>query len=739
MSSATDNPNVQYALSLAEMAWGGHTEIREELEQLTRALERGPNVEAFARCCLGVARLASIDNDSHSAGAYLDRGLSTATFEACPLEWLKLLNFRGYFFLVEGSLVEALEPLLCVARQAPSVPGAEGEAAQAYGNLGAVLSMLGDVEGCIEMLRSGQEYAQRLGNVSQAVQLAAALVLEEVYRGGRGPAELALAQGERSTQESVGQPARTQRRMQACLLRARVAIQATWGEPEQALSTAHEALIALDEWKDPEELCACVEFEALALWRLGRLDHAWLAVRRGLVLAQQVPGGRLLSRVCSLGADIAEARGDLKGMRAILKELSLAHIGSGWSSVGAMFRKVIEHNVAEIELRDQDLSSTVKALRRSNEELAEARDIAERAVVQRQQFLAHMSHELRTPLHGVMGTAELLRGTPLSEDQEELVGIVQRSAELTLAVVDDILDLGKLEAKGLTLDSEVFRLERPLHDVLSALRGRAKQTRLELDVCPELPQAVRGDPRRLQQVLMNLVGNALKFTPGGTVRVRLRGLPGDRVRFEVQDDGRGIPQDRLDTLFDPYVQANQVRGVGGTGLGLAICKGIVEGYGGQLGVVSELDVGSTFWFEIPLPAAHLESLYSSKSEALFEGLCVLVAEDNPVNRMLMERQLQVLGARVLLAEDGLQAVTRAMSHLPDLVLMDMHMPSMDGLEATRRLRKAGFYGPIVALTASVMEEDRGACLASGMDGFLTKPLSQERLLKTAEALLRKVA
>lgn len=739
MPCATPNLSVRYALSLADKAWGGDTGVREELEKHARALEHGPHMAAFARCCLGLAQLASIENDSRSAGACLDRALSVVSFEACPDEWLKLLNFRGYHFLVEGLLVEALEPLLSVVRRAPSVAGAEGEAAQAYGNLGAVLSMLGDVEGCIEMLEQGYDCAQRLGIVSQTVQVAAALVLEEVYREGRANAEKALELAEVDFLEACTQPPRTQRRMRACLLRARVAVQATWGAPEEGLSTAREALLGLQEWNDPEELCACVEFEVLALWRLGRLEAAWLAVGRGLALAQQVPGGRLLTRIGVIGTDVAEARGDLHGMRAIFKVLSQAQTGSGWSSVGGMFRRVIERNVAEIEIRDTDMSNTVKALRRSNEELAEARDVAERVVVQRQQFLAHMSHELRTPLHGVMGTAELLQGTPLSTEQEELVGIVQRSAELTLAVVDDILDLGKLEAKGLTLESEVFLLQRPLNDVLSALRGRAEGTRLELEVSPALPEAVRGDSRRLQQVLLNLVGNALKFTRRGQVRVSLSVGAGDRVRFEVQDDGLGIPSERLVDLFDPYVQAKQVRGVGGTGLGLAICKGIVQGYGGEIGVVSELGVGSTFWFEVPLPAAQMEGQLSSDSEALLEGLCVLVAEDNPVNRMLMERQLQVLGARVLLAEDGNEAVTRAMAHRPDLVLMDMHMPGMDGLEATRSLRRSGFFGPIVALTASVMEDDRGACLASGMDGFLTKPLSSERLLKTAEALLRKVA
>ncbi|MFT5584615.1 MAG: signal transduction histidine kinase [Cognaticolwellia sp.] len=739
MLSEMPNPDVQHALALADLAWCGDLTIREELEQATRDLEHGPHVAGFARCCLGLAHLATIDKDSHRAGACLDRGLSAASLEACPTEWFKLLNSRGYHFLVEGLLVEALEPLLSVVRRAPYVPGAEGEAAQAYGNLGAALSRLGDVQGCIEMLRHGQEYAQGLGIVSQIVQVAAALTLEETYRGHWAAAAKALALAQVTCDGAKDQNARTQRRINACLLRARVGVQATWEDPKEALQTAEEALLALKEWDDPEELCACVEFQALALWKLDRVEDAWQAVLWGLELARRVPGGRLLSRVAAIGAQIAEARGDMKGMCTIVQSLSQVNIGSGWTSVGAMVRQVIERNVQVIELRDADLSNTVQALRRSNEQLAEARDIAERAVAQRQQFLAHMSHELRTPLHGVMGTAELLQGTELNHEQEELVGIVRRSADLTLAVVDDILDLGKLEAKGLTLYSEVFLLQRPLEDVLAALRGRAKGTRLELDLSSGLPKAVRGDPRRLQQVLMNLVGNALKYARSGRVRVGLSVLPGDGVRFEVQDDGQGIAQERLADLFDPYVQANQLRGVGGTGLGLAICKGIVDGYGGQIGVRSELGKGSTFWFEIPLPAAEMEGHLVSTSQALLDGLTVLLAEDNPVNRMLMERQLQVLGARVLLAEDGAQAVRCALEHRPGLVLMDLHMPGLDGLEATCQLRKAGFLGPIVALTASVMEEDRGACLASGMDGFLTKPLSSERLLKMVGDLLRKVA
>ena len=739
MSISPYSSDLQRASALAERARAGDAGVRAELERLTRKLERGPHVATFARCCLGLAQLAAIDLDVERVNAALDRGLSAASFERCPMEWLKLLNFRGYQFLVNGQLIEALEPLLSVARRAPQVSGAEGEAAQAFGNLGTTLSALGDAQGSLEMLRKSQAFARRVGLVSKEVQAAAMLVLEHVHFGDRAAAEETLSAAEASLLTAVDVPDRSVRRMRAALLRAQAVVGARWGAPEAALETSIEAARALAEWGDPEEIGTCKAAEAMALMKLGRLDEAWEAVLLGVEMAKEVSGGRMLSGLCRLGAGIAESRGDLKGMRLLLTELSRASVGAGFKSVGGMARGVIERQVAETELRELDLQGSVHALQRSNEQLAEARDVAERAVVQRQQFLAHMSHELRTPLHGVMGTAELLQGTELTEEQGELVGIVQRSAELTLAVVDDILDLGKLEAKGLTLESEVFLLQRPLQDVLSALRGRAKTTRLELDLCPDLPVAVRGDPRRLQQVLMNLVGNALKYTRGGLVRVGLKPIKEHWVRFEVQDDGLGIPQERLADLFNPYVQAKQLRGVGGTGLGLAICKGIVEGYGGRIGVSSELGVGSTFWFELPLPSAELETDHYNKSEGLFEGLSVLVAEDNPVNRMLMERQLQVLGAKVLLAEDGAQAVTRTLDHRPDLVLMDMHMPGMDGLEATRKLRSAGFFGPIVALTASVMEEDRGACLASGMDGFLTKPLSQERLLKTAEVLLRRVA
>lgn len=739
MESPVSNTECDRVGLLAERAWRGEADVAPALAAALEALDPGEQPTAFAKCCLGLARLAGIAKDFSGAGALLDRGLGGASAQACPEEWLRLLNFRGYLLLVEGALVQALEPLLEVVRLAPQIPGSEGAAAQAYGNLGATLSMLGDGDGSIEMLRKGMGFACRLGIVSQELQIASGLVLEEVCRGGRAEAERILAEAEQTLAGVSEQPERVMRRMEVCLKRAQVAVTALWRDPEEAVALARETAVELEEWDDPEEIAICLHGEVVALLRLGRNEAAWSRALEAMALAERVPGGRLIGRIAASAAEAAERRGDLVGMRRVLDRVNQANLGAGWVSVGGMIRQVIVRNVEERQHHQLNLGNTINALRRSNEQLAEARDVAERAGAMRKQFLAHMSHELRTPLHGVMGTAELLRETPLDAEQRELVGIVQRSAELTLAVVDDILDLGKIEAKGLTLDSEVFLLHRPLHDVLSALRGRAGANTLELDLSPELPLSVRGDPRRLQQVLMNLVGNALKFTTEGRVRVGVYPLGRDWVRFEVEDDGAGIPEARIGELFDPYVQANQVRGVGGTGLGLAICKGIVEGYGGRIGVDSELGVGSIFTFEIPLPETRQACSLDADSHALMSGLRVLLAEDNPVNRMLMERQLQTLGVHVLLAEEGAEAVRLALAEVPDLILMDMHMPGTDGLEATRRLRASGYWGPIVALTASVMEEDRGACLASGMNGFLTKPLSKERLLRTASALLSQAA
>ena len=383
-----------------------------------------------------------------------------------------------------------------------------------------------------------------------------------------------------------------------------------------------------------------------------------------------------------------------------------------------------------------ELSAVNAALRQTVDALAAARDDAVAQADGRQIFLAQMSHELRTPLQGVLGSAELLRGQLTVPDNIELVDVITRSAGLTLSIVDDILDLGKLEVGQVQMDKAPFSPRRMVSDVVRNLRGRAVDKRLGFDIDEFVPDVVNGDGRRLSQVLYNLVGNALKFAAGEvTVRVGLADRD-DVLRFEVTDDGMGIPADLQARLFDPYVQGHQIRGASGTGLGLAIAKRLVEGHDGTIGVHSVLGTGSTFWVEVPLPEASSAPVEDEDDGDLL-GLRVLLAEDNEVSRMILERQLRGLGADPVVVADGTAALEALQKSRFDLAFLDLNMPGLDGDEVAREARRAGVRTPLLALTASVLEDDRERCLAAGMNAVLTKPLARGRLLDVVAALAKR--
>lgn len=377
-----------------------------------------------------------------------------------------------------------------------------------------------------------------------------------------------------------------------------------------------------------------------------------------------------------------------------------------------------------------------RQLRAEQERTAEALTRAEQASRFKSDFLARMSHEIRTPMHGVLGTADLLLQSGLSPDQEQLVRTLQQSAGTLLNLLNDILDLSKVEAGKLTLANRPFDLGRIVSNVVALMHPMAAKKRIALDVSlPGVPLYFLGDPLRIEQILLNLVSNAVKFTSEGFVEIAVS-IPGGGRGFElaVRDSGCGIPADRLESIFQPFVQGDAAgqRAGPGTGLGLSICKALAEAMGGRISAESQPGEGSVFRVLLPLPAA--QGLPAEPPEppaavtaAARRPLRVLVVEDNALNQAMVARMLAVLGHEAEVAGDGREAVERAMRGRFDAILMDIRLPEIDGLEAVRRLRRAGCRTPILALSANVYEADRAAAQAAGMDGFLGKPLHLDEL------------
>jgi signal transduction histidine kinase/CheY-like chemotaxis protein len=382
---------------------------------------------------------------------------------------------------------------------------------------------------------------------------------------------------------------------------------------------------------------------------------------------------------------------------------------------------------------------------RLSSELREARDAALAAVQAKTTFFAAVSHEIRTPLSAVVGYANFLAEVELDEEPREWVGGIQAASTLLLELVNDVLDFSKLEAGKLALERRPVDLAALTKATLALVtpRARAQGLVVELELAAEVPPRVYADPVRIQQILLNLVSNAVKFTAKGSVRVRWACVPeadGVRLRAEVTDTGIGLTPEQAARLFTPFTQADAsiARRYGGTGLGLSIVKRLVEAMGGQLGVDSRPGEGSTFWFTLPLEAvsAAVLTVAAPSASAVPSGLCVLLAEDNVVNQRIVSRMLVGLGCRVDVVGDGVQALEAVARGSYDVVLMDVQMPELDGLEATRRLRRQphGLQLPVVALTANVTDEFRQACLAAGMTDFLTKPLSKGELTRVLSVL-----
>ena len=378
---------------------------------------------------------------------------------------------------------------------------------------------------------------------------------------------------------------------------------------------------------------------------------------------------------------------------------------------------------------------------RDENDLVTARDLANEANHAKSQFLATMSHEIRTPINGIMGMMQLLELTDISEEQRDYIKVSKTSSEILLNVINDILDYSKLEAEKMQLEQTAFLLSDVVTEVVDIVKYSAKnkQTQIKINIDKDIPKSLIGDAFRLRQVILNIVGNAVKYTSSGNIDIFVIKIPSSvnskiQLKFIVKDTGIGIEKEKLKYIFDNFTQvdSSNTRQFGGTGLGLSIARKLVTLMNGTIGVESEKGVGSTFWFTGSFNTSPKPSLTSALQRDAIEpdtvkSVHILVAEDDEINRIFLKKVLEKKNWRATFVDNGIDAVSRAENEIFDLILMDIQMPRLNGYEATRNIKdntsSINRETPIIALTAFSFKEDQEKCLDAGMEDYLSKPIN----------------
>ena len=520
---------------------------------------------------------------------------------------------------------------------------------------------------------------------------------------------------------------------------------------------------ALDEARDRLQLAVDAAGLALWDWQLPS-TQVFLTARWGELLGDIAADGYWEAndlRARLHPDDFEPLRDQVMGLlggrsqRAVLQHRVRTSEGWRWVETQAM---VAEHDSKGQPLRLMGTLADIGERKRIEEDSERARALTEQASRAKSEFLANISHEVRTPLNAFMGLTRMLMDSPLNADQSSWLAMMDNSAHELLDLLNNILDLSRIEAGQLDIENLRFDLHQALEQAIVPYAEQAGEKALDFrfELPPALPQWVTGDAVRLRQVLNNLLSNAIKFTPrGGRIEVRIRTLEApdggqQRLQLQVRDSGVGIAPEHHATVFDAFTQADAstARPYGGSGLGLAICARLARLMGGDIELQSDAGQGSNFTLTLPMReldpgplSASAELLEVSQAGGRYVGLVVLLAEDHPVNELMMRQLLLRLGCIVRVARGGVHAVAQWEQGGIDLVLMDVQMPGMSGLQATKEIRdietrRKLVRTPIVAVTANAMAGDREACLASGMDGYTAKPVSPQALIKEMDRVLK---